>query len=84
LAQVVKYTGRSDVRVITKEEWQSIDISDQDTVKWDWKNDWEVPVGDLSQGALNYAKNKDPELSIMDSDQESAQPQAAESEDTSD
>ena len=64
--KVVKYTGSSDVRVITKAEWKAIDINDQDTVVWNWRNDWAVPISDLSETAINYAKNIDPELKIID------------------
>jgi hypothetical protein len=63
---VVKYTGQSDVRVITKRDWKAIDIDDQDTVVWNWRNDWAVPVTDLSEEALNYVKNVDEELKIID------------------
>jgi hypothetical protein len=66
--KVVKYTGLSDVRVITKDDWKAIDIDDQETVVWNWKNDWAVPVADLSEGALNYAKNVDDELKIIDAE----------------
>jgi predicted sulfurtransferase len=66
--KVVKYTGMSDVRVVEKNDWKAIGIDDQDTVVWDWRNDWAVPVGDLSEGALNYAKNVDDELKIIDAE----------------
>lgn len=66
--KVVKYTGLSDVREISKASWEAIGIDDQETVVWNWKNDWAVPVADLSEGALNYAKNVDDELKIIDAD----------------
>jgi hypothetical protein len=68
-AQVVKYTGPSDERVITKADWETIDINDQDDVVWNWRNDWAVPVEDLSEVALNYVKNVDATgLKIIDAE----------------
>jgi hypothetical protein len=67
--KVVKYTGSSDAREISKEDWESIDIADQDGVVWDWRNDWAVPVSKFSETALNYVKNVDASgLKIIDAE----------------
>lgn len=57
--KVVKYTGQHEVRTITKDDWKAIDIDDQNTVTWSWRNDWSVPIEDLSETAVNYIKNLD-------------------------
>ena len=54
--------------MITKADWKAIDIDDQDTVTWNWRNDWAVPVEEFSEVALNYAKNVDPNLKIIDAE----------------
>lgn len=67
--KIVKYTGTSDVRAISKADWKAIGIDDQEGVVWDWRNDWAVPVSDLSEGALNYVKNVDDTgLKIIDAE----------------
>ena len=67
-SQVVKYTGPHDVKEITKAEWEAIDIDDQDGVEWNWRNDWAIPVDQFSETALNYCKNRDPNLKIIDAE----------------
>jgi hypothetical protein len=65
-SQAVKYTGTADDKVITKADWKAIDIDDQDTVTWSWRNDWAVPVDQFTEEALNYCKNVDGALKIID------------------
>ena len=62
----MKYTGPYDVKIITEKDWKAIDIDDQGDVKWDWRNDWAVSVDQFSEVALNYCKNRDPNLKIID------------------
>ena len=64
--KVVKYIGPYDVKIITEKDWKAIEIDDQGDVKWDWRNDWAVPVEEFSEVALNYCKNQDPNLKIID------------------
>jgi hypothetical protein len=65
--KVVKYTGSSDERLISEDDWKTIDIDDQGTVVWNWRNDWAVPVSEFSETALNYIKNVDASgLKIID------------------
>jgi hypothetical protein len=67
--KVVKYTGPSDAREISKEDWETIEITDQNGVVWDWRNDWAVPVSEFSETALNYVKNVDTSgLKIIDAE----------------
>ena len=63
---VVKYVGPYDEKIITEKDWKAIEIDDQGEVKWWWKNDWAVPVEDFTEEALNYCKNLDPNLKIID------------------
>jgi hypothetical protein len=60
----LKYTGTSDVRVVTKQEWAAIDI-DHETVQFDRSNGWMVPVSDITDDqALNYFVSVDPEFKV--------------------
>lgn len=52
---VVKYVGLSDIRIIRKEDWASIDI-DHEEVVWDRSNHFTVRASDLSEQALGYCK----------------------------
>lgn len=47
----VQYIGKSDVRQITKKDWDSIDI-DHDTVTWTKLNPDHLPVVDFGEGDL--------------------------------
>ena len=65
-SKVVKYTGPHNAKTITKADWKAIDVKDQETVTWDWRNDWAISVKEFSEVALNYCKNLDPNLKIID------------------
>lgn len=57
--KVVKYVGTADERVIRKGDWSSIDVKDQELVRWDRKNKWTVPASELSKDALQYLDEQD-------------------------
>lgn len=53
------------VRLIRKEQWESIGVNDQETVEWSAANQFKVPVDNLSRGALNYLLNIDDGFEIV-------------------
>ena len=53
-AQVVKYVGTADERVISAADWSSVGAEEQKQVKWDRSNRFQVPVDELSKAALEY------------------------------
>lgn len=59
----VKYVGLSDVRIIRKEDWATIDVEHDDVV-WDRKNHFTVPADSLPKRVLEYCE-RDPELVIV-------------------
>lgn len=67
----LKYTGDSDVRVITKEDWDEygkrngLDDFSHDTVEFNRGNGWMVPVSAIGDDrALNYFVSVDPEFKV--------------------
>jgi hypothetical protein len=63
--KAIKYVGRHDVRKITKAQWASIGVDDQNEVVWDAKNGHTVKESDLSKKALAYFE-KDPGFKSVD------------------
>ena len=64
-AKGVKYTGRSDVREITKAQWAKAGVEGQETVRWTAENDFTVPESDLNAKALKVLE-QDSELKSVD------------------
>lgn len=64
--KVVRYTGRSDKRIITRADWESLRIKGQDTVEFNVINDYELPASDFSPAALRYADKVDPGLKVIE------------------
>lgn len=61
----IKYTGRSDVREITKAQWAKAGVEGQETVRWTAENDFTVKESDLSKEALKVLE-RDAELKSVD------------------
>lgn len=66
--KVVKYVGTADVREINAASWRQAGVDDQDMVRWEKKNKWQVAVADLSKKAVAYLENEDSGFVITDAD----------------
>lgn len=66
----IQYVGSSHRRGLTREDFESVGVSDQEDVYWDRGNDWRVPRGDLSDDAYNRAVRQDPELILVGGDKD--------------
>lgn len=50
----IKYVGNADVRKISKSDWASVGVEDQEQVVWDASNNFTVAAADLKPAALDY------------------------------
>lgn len=66
--KVVRYIGTADVREIDKAGWDNAGVTDQNKVVWNRKNNWTVPVEDLSDAAVAYADEQDSGFVVTDLD----------------
>ena len=57
--KAVRYVGTADVREITKAQWASIGVDDQDKTVWSAQNDFTIKASDLSEKALAYFAKDD-------------------------
>lgn len=64
--KVVRYVGTADVREIDSAAWKTIDVDDQNLVRWHKGNNWTVPVEDLSDDAVAYLDEKDEGFVVTD------------------
>lgn len=60
----VKYVGTSHYRVITKDDWKSVGVEDQETANWD-RDDRQDRKGfsqvvEVSDNALKFLMEKEP------------------------
>lgn len=59
----VKYTGSAGVREITKAQWKSAGIENQNAVEWNAGNEYSLPKSEFSAEALEVLK-RDKNLKI--------------------
>lgn len=64
--KVARYVGTADVREIDKAGWDNAGVTDQNKVVWNRRNNWEVPLADLSDSAIAYLDNDDDGFVIVD------------------
>lgn len=64
--KVVVYVGSADVRSIDKAAWDAVGVKDQNKVVWDKKNNFTVPVADLSDAAVAYCDEQDKGFVVRD------------------
>lgn len=53
---VVKYTGSSTRRLVTKEQWAGAGVKGQKGVEWNTLNEYSVPIGEFSDEALTVLR----------------------------
>lgn len=56
--KAVKYVGRADSRVIYDHQWTKAGVDGQKTTTWYNGNEYSLPVGDFSTGALAILKKQ--------------------------
>lgn len=66
--KVVRYAlaGAGITRSISKADWESIKIKDQEAVEFNVINDFTLPASDFSAAALRYADKVDSTLIVED------------------
>ena len=63
--RVVKYVGTADVRIISRADWDNVDV-DHDEVRWDKSNKWQIDASKFSDDALVYLDEDDDGFVIVD------------------
>ena len=64
--KVVVYVGTADIRTIDKAAWDAVGVKDQGKVEWSRKNNFSVPVADLSDAAVAYCEEQDKGFVVKD------------------
>lgn len=63
--RVVKYVGTADVRIISRADWDNVDV-DHEEVRWDRSNRWQIDASKFSDAALVYLDEDDDGFVIVD------------------
>ena len=61
-----KTAGAGIIRTITKEDWESIGIKDQDEVSFNVINNFTLPTSDFTREALRYCAKVDSGLEVVE------------------
>lgn len=61
----VQYVGQATRRVLTEDDWKSLDMSG-DTVEWNFSNAFKVPTDKFTQKQLGYLFEVDGRFKAVD------------------
>lgn len=65
----VKYIGQASLRTISEAEWLELGI-EHEAVEWNFRNNFRVPVEELTDGARKYLLKTDGRFELVDAELE--------------